>query len=66
MKEVCEATIAYIKNDNVDLLQYLKAPDFPTGGELIYNERELRNIYETGRGSFRVRARYRFDKKTIV
>ncbi len=63
MKEVCEATIAYIKNDNVDLLQYLKAPDFPTGGELIYNERELRNIYETGRGSFRVRARYRFDKK---
>lgn len=63
LKEVCEATIAYIKNDNVDLLQYLKAPDFPTGGELIYNERELRNIYETGRGSFRVRARYRFDKK---
>jgi len=63
LKEVCEATIAYIKNDNIDLLDYLKAPDFPTGGELIYNEQELRNIYETGRGSFRIRARYRFDKK---
>ena len=63
LKEVCEATIAYIKNDNIDLLDYLKAPDFPTGGELIYNEQELRKIYETGRGSFRIRARYRFDKK---
>jgi len=63
LKEVCDAAIAYIKNDNVDLIEYLKAPDFPTGGELIYNERELRNIYETGRGSFKLRARYRFDCK---
>jgi len=62
LKEVCEATIAYIKNDNVDFIEYLKAPDFSTGGDLIYNEKELRNIYETGRGSFKVRARYRFDK----
>lgn len=62
LKEVCDAAIAYIKNDNVDFLDYLKAPDFPTGGDLIYNESELRKIYETGRGSFKVRARYRFDK----
>jgi len=61
LKEVCDATIAYIKNDNVDFINYLKAPDFSTGGELIYNEKELRSIYETGRGSFKVRARYRFD-----
>ncbi|NLX78006.1 MAG: topoisomerase IV [Clostridiaceae bacterium] len=63
LKEVCEATISYIKNDNIDLMDYLKAPDFSTGGELIFNEKELRSIYETGRGSFKVRARYKFDKK---
>lgn len=63
LKEVCEATIAYIKNDEADLMEYLKAPDFPTGGDVIYNEQEFRNIYETGRGSFKIRARYRFDRK---
>lgn len=63
LKEVCEATIAYIKNDDIDLMQYLKAPDFSTGGELILNEQEMRRIYETGRGSFRLRAKYRYDKK---
>ncbi|HHW23130.1 MAG TPA: topoisomerase IV [Clostridiaceae bacterium] len=63
LREVCEATIAYIKEDNIDLMRYLKAPDFPTGGQLILNEQEMRRIYETGRGSFRVRAKYRFDKK---
>ena len=63
LKEVCDATIAYIKNDNIKLIDYLKAPDFSTGGELIYNEKDLKKIYETGRGSFKVRARYRFDKK---
>lgn len=63
LREVCEATIAYIKNDNVDLLDYLKAPDFPTGGQIIVNREELSKIYRTGRGSFRIRARYRFDKK---
>jgi len=63
LREVCEATIAYIKEDNIDLMRYLKAPDFPTGGQLILNEQEMRRIYETGRGSFRVRAKYRFDRK---
>ena len=63
LKEICDATIAYIKDENVDLIQYITAPDFSTGGCLIYNEREIREIFETGRGSFKVRARYNYDKK---
>lgn len=63
LKEICDSTIAYIKDENVDLIQYIKAPDFSTGGCLIYNEREIREIFETGRGSFKVRARYNYDKK---
>jgi DNA gyrase subunit A len=62
LKEVCDATIAYIKNDNINLLDYLKAPDFSTGGDLIFNENDLKKIYETGRGSFKLRARYRYDE----
>jgi len=62
LKEVCDAAIAYINNDSINLLDYLKAPDFSTGGDLIFNEKELERIYETGRGSFKVRARYRVDK----
>lgn len=62
LREVCEATVAYIKNDSIDLLDYLKAPDFSTGGQLILNEHEMRKIYATGRGSFKVRAKYRYDK----
>lgn len=64
LKEVCDATIAYIKNDNIDITKYIKAPDFSTGGQLILNEHEMRKIYETGRGSFKIRAKYRFDKKS--
>lgn len=63
LKEVCEAAIAYIQNDQVNLMDYLKAPDFPTGGQILVNPDELSKIYKTGRGSFRVRAKYRFDKK---
>ena len=47
---------------NASLLAYLKAPDFPTGGELLYDEAALSQIYETGRGSFQVRARWRYLK----
>ncbi len=61
--EICRGTAAYIKNKNVDLMEYIKAPDFSTGGELIYDKKELSAIYETGRGSFKVRAKYRSDKK---
>ena len=63
LREVCEATIQYIKNSNVDLKEYLKAPDFTTGGELIYNAEEIDKIYNSGKGSFKVRAKYKFDKK---
>lgn len=62
LKEVCNATIAYIKNDNINFLDYLKAPDFSTGGDLIFNESQLKKIYESGRGSFKLRAKYRFDE----
>jgi DNA gyrase subunit A len=62
LKEICDATVAYIQDENADLLRYIKAPDFSTGGLLIHNEREIREIYETGRGSFKVRAKYKYDK----
>ncbi len=63
LKEVCKTTIQLLKNENADILSTLKAPDFPTGGELIYNENELKRIYETGRGNVKVRAKYRYDEK---
>ena len=63
LKEVCKATIECLKNDQADIHKYLKAPDFPAGGKIIYNEEEMRNIYETGRGSFKIRAVYQYDEK---
>ncbi len=62
LKEVCDTTIAYIKNDNMKLLNYLKAPDFSTGGDIIFNSSDLEKIYETGRGSFKIRGKFRIDK----
>jgi len=63
LKEVCEATVQFIKDENVDIAEYLKAPDFSTGGQLIYREKDIKEIYNSGRGSFKVRAKYRFDKE---
>ena len=63
LKELCEAAIAVMKDPEADLLDIMPAPDFPGGGELIYNAAEMREIYKTGRGSFRVRATYDYDKK---
>ena len=63
LKEVCKTTIQLLKNENADILSTLHAPDFPTGGQLIYNENELKSIYETGRGNVKVRAKYRYDEK---
>ncbi len=63
LKEVCKTTIQLLKDENVDILQILQAPDFPTGGQLIYNENELKHIYETGRGNVKVRAKYHYDEK---
>lgn len=65
LNEVCEAAIAYLSDSNftVDkLLGILKAPDFPTGGLLIYNRKKLYDIYKTGRGSLKLRAKYSYDK----
>ena len=62
LEEVCRAAIEYISDPGCDLAQTLKAPDFPTGGELIYNAAELESIYSTGRGSVRIRARWRYIK----
>ncbi len=63
LREVCDTTIAYLKNPKCDITKTLLAPDFTTGGSLIYNEETLKSIYETGKGSFRVRSKYRYDKK---
>ena len=66
LAEVCDAAIARMKDPKADLLTILKAPDFPTGGQLLYRESELRQIYETGRGSFKVRARWRYLKSENI
>ena len=63
LTEVCNAAIDYIADPQCDLMQTLKAPDFPTGGELIYNSADLESIYETGKGSVKVRARWRYVKE---
>ena len=63
LHEICDATCAYIDNTAADLLQYIKAPDFSTGGTVIYTRRILENIIENGRGSVKIRGKYRFDKK---
>ncbi|MCQ2477989.1 MAG: DNA topoisomerase (ATP-hydrolyzing) subunit A [Clostridia bacterium] len=62
LKEVCETTIAFIKDNDINVADTLLAPDFPIGGELIYNREEMENIYKTGRGSFKVRGTYTYDK----
>lgn len=63
LREVCEATIAYMKNPDADLLEFMPAPDFSTGALLLYDQEKMREIYRTGGGSFSLRAVYRYDKK---
>lgn len=62
LAEVCETAIALMKNPDHDAITTLKAPDFPGGGYILYDESELKKIYNTGRGSVRVRGRYTYDK----
>lgn len=62
LAEVCETTIALIKNPEHEVISTLKGPDFPGGGLMLYDEDELNRIYKTGRGSVKVRSRYNFDK----
>ena len=64
--EVCETTIAYLKNPAHDIASTLLAPDFPTGGQVICDGNDLRAVYDTGRGGLKVRARWRYDKKENV
>ena len=61
--EVCDTTIAFLKNPEVRISETLLAPDFPTGGEILYDARVIEDIYKTGRGGVKVRARWRYDKK---
>ncbi|MEG2583830.1 MAG: DNA topoisomerase (ATP-hydrolyzing) subunit A, partial [Oscillospiraceae bacterium] len=61
--ELCESTIKLLREPEADISDILKAPDFPTGGELIYNKEEMQEIYRTGRGSIKVRSKYKYDKK---
>ena len=60
--EVCDATTAYLRDPNVDLLSILKAPDFSTGGQLLYDGAALADIYRTGRGGLKLRAKWRYIK----
>ena len=61
--EVCDAVCEYIKNENVDFLDIIKAPDFSTGAYLLYSREQMSEIYKTGKGSFRMRAKYEYNKK---
>lgn len=63
LQEVCLTAIARMKNPDHDILETMPAPDFPTGGELLYDPMEMRSIYKTGRGSFKVRAKWRYLKE---
>ena len=63
LKEVCDTTIALMKNPDHDILETLPGPDFSTGAELLYDEATTREIYSTGRGSFRLRAKWRYVKE---
>lgn len=66
LNEVCETTIKYLKDPEHDILSTMPAPDFPTGGEIVYDRAEMENIYRTGRGSFKVRARWRYIQKDNI
>ena len=67
LNEVCEATIHFLKDPDCDLQKYMPAPDFSTGGEIIYRREEMDRIYNTGLGSFQIRSRWRYlpDERII-
>ncbi len=62
LKELCETTIGIIKNPEFDLFETLKAPDFIGGAQIIYDRTALEEVYDTGRGSIKLRAKYSYDK----
>lgn len=62
LREICEATEALIKDADFDINEIIKAPDFVGGGQIVYDEAQMREIFRTGRGSFKVRSKYTVDK----
>ncbi len=66
LAEVCNTAIALMNNPDHDILETLPGPDFSTGGELLFDETATREIYSTGRGSFKLRAKWRYEKKDNV
>ena len=62
LKEICDTAIALMKNPEHDILETLPGPDFSTGGQLLFDEATTREIYQTGRGSFKLRAKWRYVK----
>lgn len=62
LEEVCKTTIAFIKDNDVNIADTLIAPDFPVGGQLLYNREEIERIYETGKGGIKIRSVYSYDK----
>ena len=66
LREVCQTALAWIRDPDCDLLETLPAPDFSTGGEILYDPLEMAEIYKTGRGSFKVRAKWRYLKKENI
>lgn len=63
LREICETTSLYIYDEDINIADTLIAPDFPGGGLLIYDRAQLEEIYRTGRGSFKIRAKYSYDSK---
>ncbi len=66
LAEVCQTTIELLKNPDHEILSTMPAPDFPTGGEIVYDAGQMAEIYRTGRGSFPVRARWRYVEKEHI
>ncbi|MGL5439420.1 MAG: DNA gyrase subunit A [Filifactoraceae bacterium] len=66
LREICEFTIEYMKNKKIEVKEYINGPDLPTGGDLVYDESILEEIYSTGRGSFKLRGKYRHIKKENI
>ena len=62
LAEICRTEIEFIKDEDINIADYLTAPDFPGGGELLYDRAEIESIYNSGLGSFKVRAVYAYDK----
>ncbi len=62
LKEICDTTIALLKDPDADVLDYLQAPDFPGGGQIIFDRDQMEKVFATGRGGITVRSKYNYDK----